>query len=280
MSCDANNFFIVKNGLTVGITPVIAANGAWIGPLGSNPGATGAQGATGALGVQGATGIQGATGLGATGLTGPTGATGPSGGPTGATGDIGATGATGQLGTTGATGPIGIPGPQGSTGLTGATGIQGLTGATGTPGSIGSLGSTGATGPQGPVGLRGATGSTGNQGTTGATGQNQPWITISSNTTVTLNQQYLANTANGSFTITLPASPVLSNTVIIADAGTFNNDWSVRNLIINPNGETIEGVNDTLVLDVGQSLIYLIYDGTTWRQVSSAGPSIWSMSTT
>ena len=53
--------FVVKNGLTVGVTDVIAANGAWIGAN------TNLVGATGPLGP---TGLTGATGIGSTGATG------------------------------------------------------------------------------------------------------------------------------------------------------------------------------------------------------------------
>lgn len=276
MASNTNSTFVIKNGLTVGITDVIAANGVWIGPSqGLTTGSTGATGVQGATGTQGATG---ATGVGSTGATGPQGATGAvgasgsPGGATGATGVQGATGATGSLGSTGATGSIGLTGTQGATGLTGATGSTGPIGATGPSGSVGSLGATGATGPQGPTGLRGATGSTGPQGTTGATGQNQPWFPISSNTTLSVNAQYIANTSNGTFTVTLPTSPQVSNTIIIQDGGNYQNDWSINNLIVDPNGSTIENVSDTLTLDVGQSLIYLIYDGFTWRQSTNAGP--------
>lgn len=148
-----NSNFIIKNGLTVGDTPVIAANGMWIG---ANTNLIGATGVTGPTGPQGATGLTGSTGP--TGLTGPT-------GPTGATG-IGATGATGLTGPEGPTGPTGL---TGATGLQGATGVTGPTGLTGPTGPTGPVGPTGPTGPTGATGLTGPTGATGTAGATGPT---------------------------------------------------------------------------------------------------------------
>lgn len=52
--------FIIKNGLTVGGTNVIAANGAWIG---ASSGLIGPQGPTGAQGTQGTAGVDGPTGI-------------------------------------------------------------------------------------------------------------------------------------------------------------------------------------------------------------------------
>ena len=129
MATSAN--FVIKNGLTVGTTNVIAANGRWIGVTTNLQGATGPTGPTGPQG--------------ATGITGPTGSPGPAGptGPTGLTGSTGPTGPTGIQGATGITGPTGSPGPAGPTGPTGPTGT------TGSPGPTGPAGPTGPTGPSG-----------------------------------------------------------------------------------------------------------------------------------
>lgn len=104
--------FIIENGLTVNTTPVINANGVWIGPSSGLIGATGAQGINGATGAQGSSGSAGLTGA-----TGPQGTNG-SNGLTGATGVQGASG----VGATGYTGATGVQGASGSAGLTGATG--------------------------------------------------------------------------------------------------------------------------------------------------------------
>ena len=52
----SNQDFIIKNGLTIGSSQVIAANGRWVG---ANTGLVGPQGATGPAGSNGATGPQG-----------------------------------------------------------------------------------------------------------------------------------------------------------------------------------------------------------------------------
>jgi hypothetical protein len=153
-----NQKFIVKNGLTVGTTDVIAANGSWIG---ASSGLIGPQGATGPQGAQGPTGPQGAQGI--SGSTGPQGAQGTAGatGPTGPQGAQGAQGLTGPQGATGPTGPTGSTGPQGATGPAGPTGPQGSTGPTGPTGSTGPTGAQGAQGPAGPTGPTGAQGPAG-----------------------------------------------------------------------------------------------------------------------
>ena len=125
----SNQDFIVKNGLTIGSSQVIAANGRWVGV--------------------------------STGLIGPTGPAGPAGpqgaqGPTGAQGPAGPTGAQGPTGGTGPTGPQGAQGPAGGTGPTGPQGAQGAQGGAGPTGPQGAQGAQGATGPTGPTGPSGA----------------------------------------------------------------------------------------------------------------------------
>ena len=212
MSTSSN--FIVKNGLTVGTTPVINSSGVWVGP---NSGL-----------------------VGATGVTGPTGPTGP-------------TGATGLIGSTG------------STGLTGSTGIQGASGPTG---PTGGQGATGVSGPTGPGGPTGPTGPYGASGSTGATGVVAPFILITSNTTATGNTQYIANTlTSGAFTLTLPATPNLGTTITITDGGNFG----TSNLTVARNGSTINGIADNLIINLPQIIAELIYDGSTWRVITTAG---------
>ena len=98
------------------------------------------------------------------------------------------------------------------------------------------------------------------------------WTVINSNYTVGNNIQLLANSTGGTFTITLPASPVTSNVIVIADGCSPNTGWSNNNVLVNPNGRTIEGIADTLALNISQSSVSLIYDGATWQVVSSTGP--------
>jgi collagen type VII alpha len=227
-------------------------------------GQTGSTGATGITGASGATGTQGASGIGATGITGASGASGAT-GTQGASG-VGATG----IGATGIRGASGVQGASGSTGLTGATGIgaTGITGASGASGASGATGTQGASGIQGASGASGASGATGFTGPTGATGSLAPWVIVSGATGIQSGQQFICNTSGGPFSISLPATPSLGNTVVFQDGAS----WYFNNLTILRNGSTIEGQSDNLILDVTNVLVYLIYDGTTWQVVSTVGP--------
>jgi hypothetical protein len=70
----------------------------------------------------------------------------------------------------------------------------------------------------------------------------------------------LANTSGGTFTITLPASPAASNTIVIADyAGTF----ATSNLTIASNGNKILGTVQDLVLNVSNRNATLVYTDST-----------------
>ena len=130
------------------------------------------------------------------------------------------------------------------------------------------VGATGTTGPTGSTGPTGATGPTGPNGSTGATGSATPWIRITTTATATANAQYIADTTGGAFTLTLPASPVTGTIVVVTDGG----NWGTNNLTIGRNGSTIESIADNLILNISQSLVYLIYDGSTWQMASTAGP--------
>ena len=88
-----NSNFVVKGGLTIGTTNVIAANGVWIGATTNLIGPQGVQGSTGAQGSAGPTGPQGVQG---------------------STGSAGPTGPQGSQGTAGTAGPTGPQGSQGS----------------------------------------------------------------------------------------------------------------------------------------------------------------------
>ena len=94
--------------------------------------------------------------------------------------------------------------------------------------------------------------------------QDKGYITVNSATvttyTTSAGEQIFANTTTNPITITLPASPSTGNEVVIVDArGTFGSN----NLIIDRNGEPIEGVaaNDTLSTN-GQSVTLAYVDST------------------
>lgn len=89
-----------------------------------------------------------------------------------------------------------------------------------------------------------------------------------SNYTAVNGDAIIADTTAGSFTITLPASPSLGASVIIADG----NDWSQNNLTVNRNGSLIEDLAQDLVLDLRGVKVEFIYDGTTWEIYVSEAP--------
>ena len=92
------------------------------------------------------------------------------------------------------------------------------------------------------------------------------WSQITSNTTATSGSKYFANTAAGSFTLTLPASPAVNSSIRVADvAGTVN----TKPLTVARNGQKIQNFSEDLILDVKDASIELVYSGSTygWRLV-------------
>ncbi len=109
--------------------------------------------------------------------------------------------------------------------------------------------------------------------------QNDPVFRVkTSNYTASNRDQIIADTSGGSFTITLPASPIAGTAVTLYD----NASWGTNNLTIARNGSTIEGVADDFVLDVSSIKVEFIYNGSTWQVYSSvaqggpASPSVTS----
>ena len=90
-----------------------------------------------------------------------------------------------------------------------------------------------------------------------------------SNYTAINGDRIIADTSGGSFTITLPASPTIGNSVVIYD----NASWGVNNLTIARNGSTIESISDDFVLDISSIKVEFIYNGSTWQVYSSIGQS-------
>jgi hypothetical protein len=78
----------------------------------------------------------------------------------------------------------------------------------------------------------------------------------------------LADTAGGSFTVTLPATPTTGVQVVVADAG---GAWGTNNLTVGRNGSTISGLAENLVCDITGASVQLVYDGTTWEVYSQVG---------
>jgi hypothetical protein len=90
---------------------------------------------------------------------------------------------------------------------------------------------------------------------------------VIANTTAKINQGYIANTAAGSFTITLPSSPQTGNYVIIVDDASFD----TNPLFIARNGEPIVGVYENLTLNIAGVSVTLLYDGGQWNVYTQVG---------
>jgi len=96
------------------------------------------------------------------------------------------------------------------------------------------------------------------------------YVVKSANYTINNNEGVLANTAPGAFTITLPASPVVGNQVVIADSfGVFG----ANAVTVARNGSTIENAAEDLILDIDGASVQLVYSGNTWDVFATVGGS-------
>ena len=86
------------------------------------------------------------------------------------------------------------------------------------------------------------------------------WAIKTTTYTAVAGDAILANTSGGAFTITLPASATLNDTVVIAD---YSGSFATNNLTVNSNGLNLMGSVQTLILDVNYRNVALVYSGTT-----------------
>lgn len=90
---------------------------------------------------------------------------------------------------------------------------------------------------------------------------------VTTNTTAVAGKKYICDTTSAAFTLTLPASPVSGDTVVVADGGSFY----TNNLTVGRNSSTIDGINDDLALNITGIEVTLVYDGTTWQVYTQIG---------
>jgi hypothetical protein len=186
----------------------------------------------------------------------------------------------GVQGIQGAAAIDGADGNQGNQGVQSAQGAQGRSNQ-GTQGVQSTQGAQGLS-VQGSQGLQGENvqgtqgnqglGSQGSQGTQGLAGKPANWERKTSAYTMSDGDQIIADTSgNNSFTLTLPASPTGGEIVRIADGG----DWTQYNITIARNGSTIEGFSEDLIVDIGNTILDIIYESdgsnSTWQVYSSLG---------
>ena len=93
------------------------------------------------------------------------------------------------------------------------------------------------------------------------------------NYTASNNEGVLTNTTGGAFTVTLPTSPSVGNTIIVIDS---LSQWGTNNLTIDPTASIkIAGntAGDTLVCDITGATVTLVYTGATygWNVAAQVG---------
>ena len=79
--------------------------------------------------------------------------------------------------------------------------------------------------------------------------------------------RYALDTSNGTFNITLPASPTLGDYIRLIDAGNLTNN----SVTLLRNGSTIEDQADDMELDVGQNIIEVLFINNTWQVYAAIG---------
>lgn len=90
------------------------------------------------------------------------------------------------------------------------------------------------------------------------------WSAISSNKNAVAGEGYMADSSGGTFTVTLPGSPSIGDTVAIIDS---TSSFVSNNVTIGRNGKPIMGLSEDLTLDEDNTAIELIYSDATngWR---------------
>jgi len=110
----------------------------------------------------------------------------------------------------------------------------------------------------------------GPEGPSGPSGALSPWTIKTANYTAVDGDRIVADTSNGSFTITLPSSPIGGAYVQLTDGKT----WSSNNLTVARNGSTIEGFSQDLLLNISGVTVECIYNSSqgTWEVTATLGP--------
>jgi hypothetical protein len=110
----------------------------------------------------------------------------------------------------------------------------------------------------------------GPEGPSGPSGALNPWTIKTANYTAVNGDRIIADTSNGSFTITLPSSPIGGAYIQLTDG----KSWSSNNLTVARNGSTIEGFSQDLLLNISGVTVECIYNSSqsTWEITATLGP--------
>jgi hypothetical protein len=118
------------------------------------------------------------------------------------------------------------------------------------------------------TGYTGSRGTDGVVGYTGSAGALTNWSKKTTNYTAVSGDRIIADTTGGTFTINLPATPLLGSAIKVTDGGNF----SLTPLTIGANGSTIESQSNDVLVNIGKVDLEFIYDGSTWQIISTIGP--------
>jgi len=94
-----------------------------------------------------------------------------------------------------------------------------------------------------------------------------PAVTKTANYTAVNGDRLKVNTAGGAFNISLPATPVSGDRIVLMDGnnGPLANGWATNTPTLLRNGSTIFGQNDDYLLNVRGASVAVVYRGGTWE---------------
>ena len=88
--------------------------------------------------------------------------------------------------------------------------------------------------------------------------------TVTSSGNVAVNERIFADATSAAFTLTLPASPTIGDTIQIIDVAGI---CATNNITIARNGQRIQNLLEDLVLNLNNAAVTLIYSGSTYGWV-------------
>jgi len=88
--------------------------------------------------------------------------------------------------------------------------------------------------------------------------------TITTSSNVLVNERVFADATSAAFTLTLPASPTVGDTIQVIDVAGI---CGTNNITIARNGQKIQNLAEDLILNLNNAAITMIYSGSTYGWV-------------